>query len=209
MYFLDSDVVKKTAQYDLFNELINSYESETHHFYVLPELKFQLHLTNKDKSVKKLGSEDAYTALSTFLDSAREIDVIPTETANEILTLDQANLDIGEQVLFAAVSSTDEGKMISGDKRAFISISKIDHLSSINDLWPYLICFENALQKIVISQKPFESISQKIRNRPDADNAIKIAFGVSSPVDIGSVMQALESYINDLVNNTSGKYLKS
>lgn len=171
MYFLDSDVVKKTAQYNLFNELINSYESEAHHFHVLPELKFQLHLKDKKKSVKKLGSEDAYTALSTFLDSAQEADVIPTETANEILTLDQTNLDIGEQVLLAAVSSTDEGKMISGDKRAFVSISKIDHLSSINDLWPYLICFESAVQKIVLSQKPFESISKKIRNRHDTDTS--------------------------------------
>ncbi len=209
MYFLDSDVVKKTAQYDLFNELIDSYESEARHFYVLPELKFQLHLANKDKSVKKLGSEDAYIALSTFLDSAREIDVIPTGTANEILTLDLVNLDIGEQVLLASVSSADEGKMISGDKRAFISISKIDHLPSIDNLWPYLICFENALQKIVLSQQPFESISQKIRSRPDADKSIKIAFGVSSPADIDSVMQALESYINDLVSKTAGKYLKS
>ncbi len=209
MYFLDSDVVKKTAQYDLFNELINSYESEAHHFYVLPELKFQLHIANKDKSVRKLGSEDAYAALSTFLDSAREIDIIPTGTANEILTLDQANLDIGEQTLLAAVSATDEAKMISGDKRAFISISKIGHLSSIDNLWPYLICFENAIQTIVLCHKPFGSISQKIRNRPDADNSIKIAFGVSSPANIDSVLQALESYINDLVSKTSGKYLKS
>ena len=209
MYFLDSDVVKKTAQYCLFNELINSYESEAHHFYVLPELKYQLHITNKDKSVEKLGSKDAYTALSTFLDSAQEINVIPTGAANEILTLDQTNLDIGEQVLLAAVSSADDAKMISGDKRAFISISKISHLPSIDDLWPYLICFENALQKIVLSQKSFISISQKIRNRPDADNSIKIAFGVSSPADIDSVMQALESYINDLVSKTSGKYFKS
>ncbi|MEN8170581.1 MAG: hypothetical protein ABFS08_10200 [Pseudomonadota bacterium] len=209
MYFLDSDVVKKTAQYDLFNELVDSYESETHNFYVLPELKFQLHLKNKDKSVKKLGSEGAFAALSTFLDSACEVDSIPTGTANEILTLNQTDLDIGEQTLLAAVSSSDEGKMISGDKRAFISISKIDHLSSIDDLWPYLICFENALQKIVLSQKPFESISQKIRNHPDADSSIKISFGVSFPADIDSVMQALESYINDLVSKTSGKYLKS
>lgn len=209
MYFLDSDVVKKTAQYDLFNELVNSYESETHLFYVLPQLKYQLHIANKEKSVTKLGSEDAYFALSNFLESACEIDVIPTENANEILTLDQTDLDIGEQTLLAAVSSTDEGKMISGDKRAFISISKINHLSSLDNLWPFLICFENALQKIVISQKPFESISQKIRNRPDVDNSIKIAFGVSTSADIDSVMQALESYIDDLVSKTSGKYLKS
>jgi len=209
MYFLDSDVVKKTAQYDLFNELISSYESEPHHFSVLPELKFQLHLVNKEKSVEKLGSEIAYNALSTFLDSANEIEIIPTDAANEILALDLSNLDIGEQVLLAAVSSTDEGKMISGDKRAFISISKIDHLSSIDDLWPYLICFENALKKIVLSQNAFGSISQKIRNRPDADSSIKIAFGVISPANIDSVMQALESYINDLVSKTSGKYFIS
>lgn len=209
MYFLDSDVVKKTAQYDLFNELISSYESEVHHFSVLPELKFQLHLANKEKSVEKLGSEIAYNALSTFLDSANEIELILTDSANEILALDQSNLDIGEQVLLAAVSSTDEGKMISGDKRAFISISKIHGLSSIDNLWPYLICFENALQKIVVSHKVFESISKKIRSRPDADNSIKIAFGVSSPANIDSVMQALESYINDLVSKTSGKYFIS
>ena len=209
MYFLDSDVVKKTAQYDLFNELISSYESEPHHFSVLPELKFQLHLAHKEKSVKKLGSENAFIALSTFLDSANEIELILTDAANEILAIDQSNLDIGEQVLLAAVSSTDEGKMISGDKRAFISISKINYLQSIDSLWPYLICFENELQKIILSQKPFEPISEKIRNRPDADNSIMIAFGVSSPTDIASVMQALESYINDLISKTSGKYLKS
>ncbi len=75
MYFLDSDVVRKTAQYDLFNELINSYESEAHCFYVLPALKYQLHITNKEKSVKTLGSEDAHTALSRFLESACEIDI--------------------------------------------------------------------------------------------------------------------------------------
>jgi len=209
MYFLDSDVVKKTAQYDLFNELISSYESEPHNFSVLPELKFQLHLANKNKSVEKLGSEEAYNALSTFLASASEINVIPTDAANEILALDQSNLDIGEQVLLAAVSSTDEGRMISGDKRAFISISKIKNLASIDSLWPYLICFESALQKIIISNNSFELITKKVRSRPDADNSIKIAFGISSPADIDSVMQALESYINDLICQTSGKYLKS
>lgn len=209
MYLIDSDVAKKIAQYNLFNELANSYESELSLFSVLPELKYQLKLSNKDKCIKKLGSEQAYIALSQFLSSATEINFIPTDKANQILDLDQSNLDIGEQVLLAAASSTEGSRVISGDKRAFVSISKINDFEPIEVLWPLLICFENALQRIVLFHNDFSAISKKVRGQPKTDSAIKVAFGVSVPANLESVVQALESYIGELIIKTDGKYIKS
>lgn len=209
MYFLDSDVVRKTAQFNLFDELAYAYEIGLNSFAVLPELKYQLHIADKEKSIEKLGNEESYLSLYSFIDAAEEIDFIPSDAANKILELDQSNLDTGEQVLLAAVSSTENSKMISGDKRAFVAISKIEEFEPIDCLWPLLICFENALYKIIHMHKDFDNISEKIRKRQDADSALKIAFGVSSPSPIDSVIQALDSFIHDLIAKTSGKYVKS
>jgi len=205
IYLLDSDAIKKLAQYDLLLELGIAYDSEPESFAVLPELKYQLHLGNHTKAVDKLGSQKSYEALNSFLARAKEVLVVATSAANEILELNQSNLDIGEQTLLAAMASSSDNQLISGDKRAFVAISKIVDCAAVESMWPRFICLEEALHAI-IETSDFTIISSKIRSRPDVDSAMKMAFGVSAPSNQSSVIGALKSFIEHLTTNTNGLY---
>jgi hypothetical protein len=205
IYLIDNDAIKKLAQYNLLTELCSAYDVQPNNFAVLPELKFQLKLKNKPKAVEKLGDESSFNRLVEFLKLAQEVIVHKTDSANEILKLNQSNLDFGEQTLLAALSSNAESKMLSGDKRAFHAISKIEKTNVLSLLWPRFICLEEALHRI-LHNNDFSIVSNKVRSKPSVDNAIKIAFGVSNPSNRESVVCALSSYIQSLIESTNGLY---
>lgn len=207
-YFIDSDAVKKMAQFTLLPELCQAYSVAPSQFFVLPELKYQLHLGNIPKATKKLGSAEAVGCLERFLTGAQEVCNISTDAANEILALDHPNLDVGERVLLAALVSTPDSKMLSGDKRAFVAISEVKSNHNATKLWHRFICFEEALFRI-INTSDFSEISRKVRARSDVDSAIRMAFGVSEPSGKSVVIEALRSYIGHLGKQTNGKYIFS
>lgn len=206
MYMLDSDAIRKLAQYDLLTELCYAYKTTPSNFLVLPELKFQLKLGDSAKAIKILGSKEAYQKLMLFLDEAGEITEFSSEAANEILNLRLPNLDSGEQVILAAMIADERHRMLSGDKKAFIAIARITHSYISENFWPRVICLEEALHAI-INSNDFDLVSKKIRSKPRVDAAIKIAFGSSVATSFDSAVAALESYISYLIKDTNNKYV--
>lgn len=198
-YLLDSDVVKKLAQYHLLCELASSLQCEISSFAVLPQLKYQLKLSNPHAGLEKLGTECAVNAVNTLVAEASEVSV--DNPHNPILQLNIPGIDTGEQVLFAALAECSEYRLISGDKCAFRALSKLNGPQVIHGLWPRMYCLEQVVA-IMIETHGFETISGKIRTRPDVDIALTNIFGRYQAAGPSGVQEGLSSYITGLVQET-------
>lgn len=202
-YLLDSDAAKKLAQYDLLNELAFGLNCSLADFAILPQLRFQLKLNQPSKAMVKLGSAAALKAANELITAASEISV--SQSDNPFLGLNCPDIDTGEQTLFAALYEQQEDELISGDKRAYIALAKVENALFIEGLWPRLLCLEEAFSILLRSHK-FTAISEKVRARPDVDSALRIIFGISTANDLDAVMTGLLSYKQDLCSRTNQLY---
>ena len=205
MLLLDSDAARKLCQFDLIEFLLTSIQFKATDLGVLPQLKFQLHLNDEKKAEKKLGSRHAFENAKNLASSAFEVEV-SADSANPILELDRPDLETGELTLFAALSETEESHLLSGDKRAYIALSKVDQLDEIHELWPRFLCLEEAIL-IIIAHHDFDAISERVRSDPDVDTAVALTFGVSAPSSKENVEGALTSYVNHLQQQTAGRFI--
>ncbi|HBP4742080.1 hypothetical protein CR64_06425 [Pseudomonas aeruginosa] len=205
MYLLDSDVAKKICQYNLLHELAGALGCGLGDFAVLPQLKFQLKLTKDDKALAKLGSLEAVDLARQLVASASEVEVV-AESANPLLQLNRPDIDSGEATLFAALYGNEDTELLSGDKRAYVALSKVEGMPVIDALWARLICLEEALY-LILGSSEFQLVSAKVRARPDVDTSLSIAFGRTAENPLESVVEALISYMRSLEADTSGKYL--
>ncbi|UZE01126.1 hypothetical protein [Pseudomonas mediterranea] len=204
MYLLDSDAARKLCQYELIEELIVLLGCAMGDVAVLPQLKFQLRLTSDAKALEKLGTADAVELARRLVVTAREVEV-SAASANPLLELNRPDIDTGEATLFAALWESADLSLVSGDKRAFIALSKVDGIPVIDGLWARMLCLEEALL-LLARDGDFPTVSQRVRNRPDVDTSIGISFGRTAPATQQTVIDALQSYIDNLRQQTSGKY---
>lgn len=205
MYLLDSDAAKKICQYRLLHELASALGCALSEFAVLPQLKFQLKLANADKAHEKLGSPEAVDMAEQLVAAASEV-VVLVDTANPLLQLNRPDIDSGEATLFAALYGDNDSNLVSGDKRAFVALSKVCGVPVVDALWARLICLEEALL-IILRHVDFQQVSEKVRSVPSVDTGISIAFGRTHANPIEGVLNGLNSYLQDLQAQTSGKYL--
>lgn len=203
-YLLDSDAAKKLCQYGLIEELAAALGIPISQFAVLPQLKYQLHANNVDRSAKKLGSAAAVDHLRLLLSHAIEIEIGP-RGADLIVCLDRPDIQSGEQVLFAALIENDGAELLTGDKKALAALSALkDPLIPVT-LWARIICLEEALL-ILVEKGSFEALSVKIRACPEVDTSISIVFGRSTASTRSQVLEGLNSYLGDLQRRTGGAY---
>lgn len=205
LLLLDSDAAKKLCQFDLVEFLLASIKFEASDLGVLPQLRFQLHLNNEEKAIRIMESRFAVENAKKLVSSAFEVE-ISAGCANPILTLDRPDLDTGELTLFAALSETEKGQLLSGDKRAYIALSKVEPIQELQDLWVRFLCLEEAIL-IILSHSNFAAVSRRIRSNPNVDKAVALTFGASVPSPKNGVEEALKSYVNHLEQKTAGKYV--
>lgn len=205
LLLLDSDAARKLCQFDLIQFLITAMSFDAEDLGILPQLKFQLRIDDEKKSIQKIGSKKAYENAIELIASAFEVEV-SVSSANPILGLDRPDLETGELTLFAALADTDQSHLLSGDKRAYIALSKVNQVDEIHELWPRLICLEEAML-IIIFHHNFSTVSDRVRTNPQVDKAIALTFGISSPSSKDNVIEALNSYIGNLQHKTSGKFI--
>ena len=203
MYLLDSDVARKMAQYTLIDDMVACLRCRLADLAVLPQLKFQLGIGTA-KALRKLGNEAAVAAANKLIDAAQEISLGP-EAANTLLELNRPDIDSGEQVLFAALLLDASRQLVSGDKRAMVALSQIE---TIEHVWASLRCLED-LVLLMVHAMAFDALSANIRGRADADISLSIIFGRSQAAPKASVLEALGSYLNQLINDTGGRYVIS
>lgn len=204
MYLLDSDAAKKICQYHLLHELAGALGCGLERFAVLPQLKFQLRLANDGKALAKLGNEEAVDLARQLIGAAAEVEIL-AESANPLLQLGRPDIDSGEVTLFAALHGND-AELLSGDKRAFVALSKVEGVQETEDLWARLLCLEEALY-LIMRSTDFQLVSDKIRAKPSVDTAVSIAFGRATANTPEAVLEALLSYMRALAKDTDGRYI--
>ncbi|MEN5091365.1 hypothetical protein ABE458_11775 [Pseudomonas protegens] len=91
--------------------------------------------------------------------------------------------------------------MLSGDKKAFVALPKIDARRVTDSLWARLICLEEALV-LILKHGNFEQVSAKVRARSDVDMTLSMAFGRSQAAEESNVFDALASYAGQLHGDT-------
>ncbi len=205
MYLLDSDAARKLCQYQLIHELIRALDCRLTDLAVLPQLPFQLRLNNPPAALKKLGSEDAVVLAKELIRHASIVEV-RVEQSNYFLDIERPDIDSGEAVLFAAMYQSPSDYMVSGDKRAFVALSKIDDHAAAAGIWARLICLEEAIM-LILEHEHFDDVSAKVRARNDVDKALSMAFGYSQAADHSSVKEALNSFVGNLQHETDGRWV--
>lgn len=205
MYLLDSDAARKLCQYELIRELALALGCDLAGFAVLPQLRFQLKLNSRAAALKKLGSEAAVALAEDLICHAKVVEVL-VEQSNYFLGVDRPDIDSGEAVLFAALYQRPEDGMVSGDKKAFIALSRFCDAEVSSALWVRLICLEEALM-LILEHENFVEVSAKIRARSDVDKALSMAFGRSQASEKSSVIEALGSYVHDLCSETDRRWV--
>ncbi|KAA0988638.1 hypothetical protein FQ192_16495 [Pseudomonas sp. ANT_J12] len=204
MYLLDSDAARKLCQYQLIHELVRALNCALSDIAVLPQLTFQLRLNNQQAALKKLGSEESVALAVELMRHASIVDV-KVEQSNHALNFERPDIDSGEAVLFAALYQNAQDTMLSGDKRAFLALSKFDDEVAANSIWVRLICLEEAIM-LILQSECFAQVSAKVRARCDVDKAMSIAFGRTQAAEQSSALQALSSYVRDLNRDTGGRW---
>lgn len=204
-YLLDSDAAKKICQYQLLQELTIALQCSLANFAVLPQLKFQLKLKNNNKALEKLGSQESVELAKLLVKEASEVEII-AEAANPILSLNRPDIDTGEATLFAALYGSTNDSLLTGDKRAIVALSKVNHVPQVNQLWARILCLEEAIY-LILKALDFNKVSSLIRSRPDVDISLSIVFGKSKINTHDEVIEGLVSNIKNIERQTNDKYI--
>lgn len=206
MYLLDSDAARKLCQYQLIHELARALNCTLMDLAVLPQLIFQLRLSDPQAALKKLGSEESVALAIDLVRHASTVEV-RMEQSNHILNFERPDIDSGEAVLFAALYQNTQDSLVSGDKRAFVALSNVADPISTEGIWARLICLEEAIL-LILQSEGFDQVSAKVRARCDVDKTMSMAFGRSQAANHASALEALSSYIQDLDRSTGGRWLE-
>lgn len=203
-WLLDSDAATCLCKYGLIDDLARALNVPLTAVCVLPQLRYQLHLANKPKALKKLGSEFAFEQACYLVETAQEVSVL-VSSANQALLAATPDIDGGELALFAALLDSDRSGLVTGDKRALIALASLDG-DSAEVLWARLLCLEDAIA-LLVQRLGHAYVSDKVRPRPDANVALSIAFGRINVSSASSTSEGINSYLRDLHLNTGGRYI--
>ncbi|QNH10652.1 hypothetical protein [Xanthomonas sp. SI] len=203
-YLIDSDAAKALCQYGLIEDLATALGLTLSDFSILAQLRYQLHLANPEKSLKKLGSELAVAQVKLLVAEASEV-VVMLKSANYALLEGTPDIDGGELALFAAICDDSNASLITGDKRSLVALCKVEGEIQESFSWAQILCLEEAVA-ILVGHFGWEYVSKRVRLRLDVNSAISNIFGRSAPAGETAVSEGLQSYLKDLQINTAGRY---
>ena len=190
-YFLDNDVVLKSAQYGLLEELSHLCGGADRIF-ILPTLRFRFHLNNDDQALHLLGSQGALTRLREFVRSTNEITYADSTLVEAIQDVPQ--VDAGEAVLFAAALADDSSFTFTGDKRAVESLFQSKSTQEIvKRLVGRIKCFEQVVAEMML-RFDVVSLIERIQGRP-WDTSLRACY---SSGNTETIREGLQSYHRDL-----------
>lgn len=199
---IDNDILLKGACYRLLAELITD-NCGTDQIGYLAAARFVL--TRKIRQANLRG--DAARAEAELLEFLAEHIAIETTMEEKALAASleataqsvPVNLDTGESQLLAALILRTLPRLLTGDKRAIITIELlIDAAAEIAGASGKITCLEQLMRNVVM-RGDVAVIRATICGEPAVDRALSICFSCSNPEPSKeSVAVGLESYIADL-----------
>jgi hypothetical protein len=200
---LDNDVLQKGLRYDLICPLLSTTELSTTEAGVLGSARFVL-----SDLIRRLQppseSENVGRRLEEFLREAQIIEPTQQEVelsaALELLAqVHSQPLDTGESQLCAVLVSRNVPILLTGDKRAVVSLEVLlDHDSRLKPVTGRVRSLEQLVNRL-LDVVEFSFIRGPICSRDGVDKALTICFACGSDDATKETVRAgLESYINDL-----------
>ncbi|WP_325130783.1 hypothetical protein [Arenimonas sp.] len=111
------------------------------------------------------------------------------------------DIDVGEQVLFAAAGNAPEAFVVTGDKRAIRALAAVHAQGLIPELTGRVMCLEQLLWHALSTLGPNELL-RRVREYPDRDMATLAILGRTGSKSQAQIEEGLTSYLKDL-NQTS------
>lgn len=201
---LDSDVVKKLAAYDLFNETYSIAQKSGHDLLILGAAPFVL-----AKAVSKSRSISDRLGVAQRLTDAVKLCILLEPSEEETLlaaALEDAGqrlgfpFDTGESLLVAILSTRAGHALATGDKRALAVLPTLaDGAGILPKLQFRIACLEQVISAVIKSCPDSDLAAKKVCSEPLADTAISICFGCASESFAAeAAIAALSSYTNHL-----------
>lgn len=203
-YLLDSDAAKALCQYGLIEDLATALGVSLSDFSVLSQLRFQLHVADPPKALKKLGTEMAVAQVNLLVSQASEV-IVLVDSANYALLEGTPDIDGGELALFAALCEDSSAGLITGDKRSLVALCKVGATIQDSFSWAQILCLEEALA-LLVEHFGWSYVSDRVRARLDVNAALSTVFGRSVAASEQAISEGLQSYLRDVQSRTSGKY---
>jgi len=141
---------------------------------------------------------ESFLATSEVLEpsSGEQLIAASFEAAAQQLAL---NLDVGESQLVAILISRHLSWLLTGDKRAIVSIEKlVDVDARLEEVAGKIKCLERLVAD-ALGKGDDAQIGQAICGEPSVDKTLSICFGChSSNADAATALEGLDSYIRHL-----------
>ncbi|HET6251630.1 MAG TPA: hypothetical protein VFE47_28350 [Tepidisphaeraceae bacterium] len=207
LWLLDSDVIWKLAQFELFAEALVVLDAEKKDLRCLPELGFQL----RRDSIYKKHTIEVVERVRQFI---KGIKVINNADPDEQVILQNAEatyqnrverIDGGEQTLFIATKVLTVSIIVTHDKKALRTLANDSSCTGIYErVKGRVLCFEQ-LVIMMIDQIGYKKIQSKIGPRCEYDDAMRVCFANGKPDFAESDCKTwLNDYINKLVSAAPG-----
>lgn len=196
---IDNDVLLKLARYALLDEAIALFECTPTDVRVLATAKYRL-LPAKNR-LRFCKDEESAARLEAFLKTSNPLD--PGLADPDLWDVLNAvpNIDSGEALLFAVGANNRDTLVITGDKRSLAALCSHDSVIHVSNALAGRVVSMEVLFSILVEHQ-FAHVQECVRSKPNVDKALSIAFGVTTPADLNSVREGLNSYIRHLRNVT-------
>ncbi|MEE3715705.1 hypothetical protein V2H45_02975 [Tumidithrix elongata RA019] len=196
--FLDNDVILKLSAFDLFDETLSILNLSWQQLQVVSSAQY----TFRGKRYINQYSEPVCQKAIAI---ARQCQIVTVESISEFALLNGVKkIDAGEAELIAATANREVFWLVTGDKNCLEALATAPNLESIcNRLRGRTICLEQLIYKL-IELKGFTWVQERIIVGQECDRAIKIIFGWSEPASEATVLEGLQSYINDVQLRSQG-----
>ncbi|HBF33097.1 TPA: hypothetical protein DDW35_00900 [Candidatus Sumerlaeota bacterium] len=198
----DNDIILKLGACNLLDVFHVAYGVSVDDLRVLSTAKYVLkgYRGNKDK-IKKYG-EDGIAHAIDFVEKCNAINEYDENVFKTLSIVDQ--IDVGEATLSAAACKISDSVIATGDKRFLRSVAGT---FVAQPLAGRVLCFEQIILRC-IDYLDFVEIRNRIIPAKDCDKGLQAVFGSGDYAEEKNVRYALNSYINDL-RQESGTLLLS
>jgi len=198
---IDNDVLLKVCAYDLVDEFLELFARST--LLILPTAPYVVEGVMKrtgrikDKA-RAIANLHRLVAAASIVEPS--VDEIRAAAELEEKAHEQSlELDSGESILFALLSSNKAGALLTGDKRAIAALEQVcTSLPDPASVTGKIAGLEQVISALIKKKTP-EEVATKVCSESEVDKAIAICFRCSSGnFEPSTTAEGLASYIGDL-----------
>ena len=192
--FLDNDILIKLSAFGLFDEVVAILNLDWTQLQVISTAQYAF----RSKAFIAKYSESVCQKAIAITQKCQKV-MVENSLEAELLN-GFAGIDIGEAALIVATRSQTDFLLLSGDKNCMTQLATIPE-QIYKRLCGRVICLEQIILKL-IEVRDFVFVRDRVLPMVSCDKSLQICFGYSTPASEENVIAGLNSYINDIRQQT-------